>query len=534
MLKTLIKKQLYELFQTYFVNRKTGKTRTKGNTIVLFVLFAALMVGLAFAFFGMASGLGFAVLNKEMNWLFFAIMSLLAMVLGVFGSVFNTYAMLYLPKDNELLLSLPIPPSKLLLSRVFGVYVTSFMYSAWVWIPSMIAYWIQVPVTAANIIFPIVLMFIVALFVSILSCVLGFFVALIAKLSKGKSIITVIMSLAFIALYYFVYFKVMNSIEEIVAHIDEIGSTIKSWLYYVYLIGSGADGEVIPFLIVAGITVALFAVCMFILSKTLLKLATPKDNSSKKIKIDSDYSRRSVDIALLKREFKHFTSVSTWMLNGALGLVIIVAGTVAVIIKGDYIYGLFETACASYPPITQAAPALITVFLCMILSMNTLLAVSVSIEGKHIWLVQSLPVSPWKILQAKERMCILMCTFPGLFFIITGGIVCRLPVWIILMMVCAVIIFIMLLSDFELFLDLKNPHMNWQNEAVLTKQSMSVLINLLVGWGFCATVGVVGFFLSEIVNRAIILAVYIVIFAVLWFILHNWLKKKGSKILESI
>ena len=44
MLKTLIKKQFMELFRQYFVNQKTGKPRTKGKIIGLFIGFAALIV----------------------------------------------------------------------------------------------------------------------------------------------------------------------------------------------------------------------------------------------------------------------------------------------------------------------------------------------------------------------------------------------------------------------------------------------------------------------------------------------------------
>ena len=44
-----------------------------------------------------------------MDWLYFTLMGLVAIFLGAFGSVFNTYSSLYLAKDNDLLLSLPIP-----------------------------------------------------------------------------------------------------------------------------------------------------------------------------------------------------------------------------------------------------------------------------------------------------------------------------------------------------------------------------------------------------------------------------------------
>ena len=56
-------------------------------------------------------------------------------MLGAFGSVFNTYSGLYLAKDNDLLLSLPIPVRALMASRLLGVYLMGLMYSAVVILP---------------------------------------------------------------------------------------------------------------------------------------------------------------------------------------------------------------------------------------------------------------------------------------------------------------------------------------------------------------------------------------------------------------
>ena len=56
-------------------------------------------------FFGMSFALCAPLAQAGMSWLYFAIMSLMAVFLGAFGSVFNTYAGLYAAKDNDLLLS---------------------------------------------------------------------------------------------------------------------------------------------------------------------------------------------------------------------------------------------------------------------------------------------------------------------------------------------------------------------------------------------------------------------------------------------
>ena len=55
-----------------------------------------------------------------MGWLYFTLMGLVAIFLGAFGSVFNTYSSLYLAKDNDLLLSLPIPVRVIIASRLLS------------------------------------------------------------------------------------------------------------------------------------------------------------------------------------------------------------------------------------------------------------------------------------------------------------------------------------------------------------------------------------------------------------------------------
>ena len=62
-------------------------------------------------------------------------MGLLAVLLGAFGSVFNTYSGLYLSKDNDLLLSMPIPVRSIMVSRLLGVYLMGLMYSGVVMLP---------------------------------------------------------------------------------------------------------------------------------------------------------------------------------------------------------------------------------------------------------------------------------------------------------------------------------------------------------------------------------------------------------------
>ena len=142
MLKLLLKKQMTEIFRNYFYDPKKNRARSKVGIlgyILLFVLLMAGMLGGMFTYLSLTVCTPFAAAG--MDWLYFAIMGLIAVLLGTFGSVFNTYSCLYLSKDNDLLLSMPIPVNVIMFSRLLTVYLMGLMYSSVVIVPAVAVYW---------------------------------------------------------------------------------------------------------------------------------------------------------------------------------------------------------------------------------------------------------------------------------------------------------------------------------------------------------------------------------------------------------
>ena len=122
MLSVLLKKQMTEIFRGYFYDAKKNKSRSKAGTAAYLNLCVGKMVGLLGGMFTYLSlAICTALTAAGMDWLYFALMGLLAILLGVFGSVFNTYSCLYLSKDNDLLLSMPIPVNVIMVSRLLTV-----------------------------------------------------------------------------------------------------------------------------------------------------------------------------------------------------------------------------------------------------------------------------------------------------------------------------------------------------------------------------------------------------------------------------
>ena len=85
MLKTLVKKQLMEIFRSYFYNAKTNKKRSKDAVVGYIVLFTFLMIVIIGGMFTVMSlALCVPLARVGMSWLYFAIMSLMAVFLGTF------------------------------------------------------------------------------------------------------------------------------------------------------------------------------------------------------------------------------------------------------------------------------------------------------------------------------------------------------------------------------------------------------------------------------------------------------------------
>ena len=299
MLKTLLKKQMAEIFRNYFYDPKKNKMRSRGATIAYIALYALLMVGLLGGMFAlMAVGLCGPLVEGGMGWLYYLLMGLIAVFLGTFGSVFSTYSSLYLSKDNDLLLSLPIPVRCVMASRLLGVYLLGLMYAAVVIVPGVIVYWLTAPVTAGTIVGGVLMVLIVSVIVMVLSCLLGWVVARISLKLKNKSFITVLLSLLFLAAYYFVYYKAQALITLLVENAAVYGMKIRGSAYLLYLFGSVGAGDWLAMGIVTVTQAALLALTLWGIARSFLKIATAT-GSVKKVRFEHRAVRAKLDVQLV-------------------------------------------------------------------------------------------------------------------------------------------------------------------------------------------------------------------------------------------
>ncbi len=527
MLKTLLRKQMMEIFRSYFYDPKKNQKRSGGAIAGYLVLFIGLMVIVLGGMFTLLSlTLCSALAGTQASWTYFSILSLLAIFLGTFGSVFNTYAGLYLAKDNDLLLSMPIPVSTILCARLLGVYLTGLMYSGVVMVPAVIVYWCSCSFTLGTFLGGVLLFAVVSLLVLVLSCVLGWVVAKISLRLKRKSFLAVLVSLLFFGGYYFFYFRAQSILSDFLANMDAYARKIHAAAYPLYLLGRAGEGSAPAMLWILLGTAAVLALTWYLLSKSFLGIATASDKSvGKKQPLRGSTRENSAFAALLHKELARFTSSANYMLNCGMGCLFLVVLGVLFVVKGSSLANVIREILGA-----QAVPVVLCGGICMAASMNDMVTPSVSLEAHTLWLLQTLPVTPWQILRAKLMMQILLTGVPAALCFICAAAAGLLSPVQLAASVLAVAAFIVFSAAIGLLFGLKMPNFTWTSELVPIKQGLSVFLSLLCGWVYgLALMGLYVPLGKSFGPEWYLLSAFALTAALAFYFLH-WLRKKGSAI----
>ncbi|WP_455194740.1 hypothetical protein [Eubacterium ramulus] len=108
-------------------------------------------------------------------------------------------------------------------------------------------------------------------------------------------------------------------IQTLLSNAAVYGARIKGAAYPVYLFGSVGVGNLRASVIVSAAVAVLFGLMWLLLSRSFLQIATSMGKVIRREYREKCSRQRSIDVALLSREFSHFTASPNYMLNCGLG-----------------------------------------------------------------------------------------------------------------------------------------------------------------------------------------------------------------------
>ncbi len=530
MIKLLLKNRFLGILGSMLGKNKSGKGGA-GRVALFVVLYAYLGFALLFLSVTMSLSLAASFLPVGLDWFYYAVFMLAGMTVLFVLSIFETKSELFDCKDNDLLLSMPIPEGALVVSRISVVLTVNYIVEAFIMLPAIVFYAIFSG-NILGIIGGIISFLLIPLFATSLASFAGYLVALVSRKVKRKTLLTLVLSLGFLALYFVGYGALMGGMDSV------IEGTLNPELIAKRFSGLKLIGDAVllrPLNFTAFLLLSLgvsFVAYLFI-SKNYFKIATDKGSAKK-----SEYRERTLESrgalrALLSNEMGRFTSSATYMMNAGLGLIFTVVLSVMALVNKD---SLFLGLSQMFPggDVSSFISPIMVCAIVILSSMTMMSASALSLEGKNLWIPKSIPVQDSTVLLSKILPQILISApvslLSSVLMIIAAEAKPIYWIFFILIPLLANIAFALLGLIFNILF----PRFDFENEAQPVKQSMSVFLTMMSQMIFSFILLIVNFAfaLLGLGLTALIVSFLLIaaITSVLGVILFIPCKKKYSKI----
>lgn len=486
MIKTLMLLRLKDLG-----DRLLRRTRGGGKTKAMRVIVALLMVYCVVVFLGLFGGMFYILCEPftdlGLSWLYFALAGVMVTMLCFFCTVFLAQSLIFESKDNELLLSMPIKPSVILFSRVGTLYLVNLGCSLLITLPCIAVWLWQMGFDALLLLRWLVVMLALPLLPTALLCAIGFAVAWISSRMRNKNAISLALTCGTLAAYFYVCFNSQKLLAKLLQNGEALAAAIEKILPPFYALGTAvADGKMMQgaaFLLWCTVPMA---AAYALLSRGFVGVATMK-RGAKKVKYKGQQMQLlSVRKALTVKEMRRYAANSMYLINGAVGAVMALIMSVALLFKSDLIEMILSMYALTGVDLNVWMGGIACALLCLLSGTNMLSAASVSIEGQNLWLVQALPLKAGDILLPKALAHMIIC---GPVMLISGVLmaiaveadaVTAAAIIVLPLMVCA------FQALFGVVMNLQLPRFDYANDVVAIKQSMASGITLFAGMGLVA------------------------------------------------
>ena len=536
MLKVLLKKQLSEFKYSYFKDRKTGKLKSKRAIIGFSILYALLYVCFVFSIFAITMFFKIYLSEPEDVWMICSMMAFLTLFLSTFLNMLITKGILYDAKDNDFLLSLPIKDNYIIISRMFNVAFNSLIYTSMLWIPAIIHSIIFFGFSILTIIYGLLTLILITVFVCVLSCLFGHLIAIITSKFKSKNLITTVLTLVLLAGYYVIYFNANNIMTSLLANKEKFVNFLNTKGFLISILGKAITGDTISMLLSVGIYIILCVIGFAIIVPNYRKqlIATP---AFAKKEFKGNYSKQSsISRTLIDREVKLFFSNSTYTLNCGLGVIILIAGAIALLIFKNQI-GDFLVLTEILPIVDASLPVVLLFVILMTVGMDTLSVPAVSLEGKNYWIIRSLPVPTYDVLNSKRILQFRMHIVPAVILAFVCTIVFELKGKMQILFILGTIFGVSFITYIDLLLGITGANLKWTDAATVVKGAGNVFIavfgDLLLFPGLAVLYIFVLFKYFELSSFMFMIGV-IVLFALGSYLIDRWVRVKGVKLFEDL
>jgi ABC-2 type transport system permease protein len=470
LLKTFLKERLsiHRLF-----GQKIARSKIQSILMVGLLVYAFGVTGFSSVFISYELGLGLQSIN-QLSQLLFNLYGQLASLGFLFG-FFQAQGYLFQYKDFDLLGTLPISQKVIIAAKLTMMLVFVYLFAMIMVLPTYGVWWYL----ANPSIFQLFLFIPMYLVTPIPLMLLGSFISYwIRKLTQRfiranvlQTIFSVLFIISFTSFSYGLNQWVPSSILTWIDSIDVFGD---------WFIDSMTNLAPLPFLGFMAIHGLILFGFIWLMSQPLLSMNQQRTLAPKIEYKKVPIKTMSVYRHLLVKEWHRFIGTSIYFMNTGFGLVLLLAATLVALFFPTLVSDLNRTlTLIGVHPIWL-------IFAVIGFSLSTVYtpAVSLSLEGKNLAILKTLPIPALTIFKAKIGFN-LWLTLPVVLSTTLIALTIFSLTWIEAILVLAMLLlFAILLSIFFLYLNLFFPRFDYHHEVEVVKQSLAALLAVFGGFAW--------------------------------------------------
>lgn len=558
----LTKVLFFNSFGLNFSNKgKNNKKSISRAAYIFLILFLILFVGAPMLLMGIGMGFSFNEIGKTLEGVnvvlegfksFLPLMSIMILLFSIFG-IISTF---FLSSDMETLLALPFKPKEIIIAKFINSLTSVYLIEVMMFLPILIGIGLG---ASLNILyyFNIIL---VTIFLPMVP--LAIFGILLTSLMRYTALNRVKDKIQYVIMLFVIVFAVAieigsTSMEE--GSMDDMANLIvnqSNALSYVMFftlpasIALGTEnillsiGCMLIFIIMSIGFVILFGLIgekiyiKGVLGKPQLKI---KNKKEEKVELKEE-KKTSIFKELVKNEWRTVNRSPIYNMNLVLPVflmpIILGVSMFASFSEVDEV-GTLTEFINGFKEIIDFSAGNVLVFTVAILSFFTSMSMSsstaISRDGKNAYFNKIIPVEPMTIINAKVVLGIILGFIPCLLITIILLALGLMNVLDFILINIPLFLFNVVTNYIGIYIDLRRPKLEWENETVAVKQNTNSVIYMFLDWAITMIIVAFGVVLIFIRIPAFVASLILsLIFLGLYVIIYRLMKNKGLEIFNNI
>jgi len=491
-----------------------------------------LLLGLilyAIAVFGFTAGINYQMMAEPLMMMDAMILiptlAFVSCVLATLAmTLFRANGFLFSPKDFEMLSSMPVKSSDILISKMMMLLLTNYLFVVVMFVPGLFVYAIHMPTSAFFWVSGAIALVFIPLIPLVIGSLLSYLMtrfSLRFRRNNAALIVFLFLTMLVVMGFSFAYNEVLGFFVERSADLME---SLPFIYYPAHLYASAViNNDVWALFAFVGVSLVVFAGFVVVLQKGFQTInAKLRESTQTSNFVMTSLETSSAFTSLFKKDLKRYFSSPIYVMNTSFGVFMMVVLAIASLIYGKQALDMLTGEGAVLLPLFELLIAMQVGFVA--LSCTT--SPSISLEGKYFWIVRSMPVDPKTIYKSKITLNLIVVIPAVVISAVFLSIAFSLSGWEVFGLIVLPVLYACAIAVGGLLINILKPSFQWESETVAVKQTMSVLFAMLFGMALLLIPILIRTTFEELPLETLLLGTGLFV-SLLTFVMYRWIMTRG-------